>query len=181
MIARIRIGLAAVVAVTLTGCDMLNPRPALYGKIAYDDCNGGPSVPGVLYDATVFASVGTFPPPDGPAHPILGENEDPASERVRVLKEVDESEANAPEGFEWRHEGPIFAGATYVQFRVVADRDGNYVFDKLPAGTCFVAVLYHASSPDPIPKQSAPRKIVLKKGRSHRLDIHLTLFYFVSI
>ena len=174
----------AGLACGIMGCGVFDSRPSLSGRITYDDMGKLPDLELLpIYDVTVFACVGTFPPPASRPTTVRRDTPDPSSPKAARMEEIDDLLASIPEGFAWlgAPQQPRFDGAEYTRYQVPADENGNYVFQELPEGTCYVCVLYHVRGSDPATRESMPRKVTIKKGKTTHLDILLTRFDFVDI
>lgn len=174
----------AGLACAIVGCSVFDSRPSLSGRITYDDMGKFPDLELLpIYDTTVFACVGTFPPPAPREKSVWHGIPDPSSLKAARMKEIDDLLTSMPAGFAWRGapQQPHFDGGEYMRYQVPADADGNYAFPDLPEGTCYVCVLYRVRGRDPATRESMPRKATIKKSEPTRLDILLTRFDFVDI
>ncbi|MCC6698292.1 MAG: hypothetical protein IT365_21895 [Candidatus Hydrogenedentes bacterium] len=174
----------AGLACAIVGCGVFDSRPSLSGQITYDDMGKFPDLELLpITNVTVFACVGTFPPPAPQKARVWRDKPDPSSPKAARMKEIDDLLASMPESFAWRGapSKPRFDGAEYTRYQVRADAEGNYAFPDLPEGTCYVCVLYHVQNRDGLWRESMPRKTTIKKGEPTRLDILLTRFDVVDI
>ena len=153
-------------------CSVSPHSPALSGRVILDEPAGVK-----LKKIIVFASVGAFPAPsqEWQAKATALKTTD-QSLQAKFLRAMGES----PEGATWIEQKPVYPGGHYDQFSVQADTQGNYSFDALPAGTCFVSAWFEVDTSDAPYIRPVHHQARLESGKTAICDIHLSRFDIVD-
>lgn len=140
-------------------------QPSLSGRVTLEEPEWAK-----MKTVRVFASVGTFPPPSKEAY----EN----AKRADTIAETAFAEslrtwAVTPEGATWKDKKPVYPGGDYKQFSTLADANGNYAFESLPNGVCFVSVWFDLENSEQPNTAGRHHRVVIEKGSVARVDISL--------
>ena len=162
----------------LPGCFSSPATPALRGRITYDD-GKAPVDAKRLYDVKVYAASGDFQPPD--PNSIMSKRLQDGETMRGIELDFFRNLSNLPEGAIWSNGRLKVNGKDFTIAETTMDVAGNYVFENLPEGICYVTVVYHLRNSDPAAREATPRQVYVRYDKTIDLNIYLSGFDFIDL